>query len=82
MSDIVLDPALWESIEAGAQAYVEQWLVSEGDHVRAGQVLGRARLLQAVVDVVSAHPGVVEEIFVAVGDAFVPGKVLARVIAT
>jgi biotin carboxyl carrier protein len=82
MSEIVLDPSLWQAVEAGADAYIEQWLVCEGDHVRVGQVLGRANLLHALVDVTSTHAGVVEEIVVAAGEAFAPGTVLARVIAT
>lgn len=81
MTDIVVDPALWESVEAGSQAYVEQWLVAEGDHVHAGQSLARARLLHAAVDVPAAHTGIVEEILVAAGERFDPGTILARLIA-
>ena len=82
MSNVVLDPELWESVEAGAEAYIEQWLVAEGDHVHAGQVLARARLLHTLVDVPTAHAGVLEEIVVATGEKFPPGAVLARVAAT
>ena len=82
MSHIVLDPELWEAVEAGAQAFVEQWLVSEGDHVHAGQVLAQVRLLHNRVDVATAHAGVLEEIVVAAGETFAPGAVLARVAAT
>ncbi len=82
MSHIVLDPELWESVEAGTEAYVEQWLVCEGDHVHAGQVLLQAKLLHTRVDVPTAHAGVLEEIVVAAGERFAPGAVLGRVIAT
>ena len=82
MSSIVLDPELWESVEAGTEAYIEQWLVSEGDHVHAGQVLARAKLLHTLVDVPTAHAGVLEEIVVPAGEKFAPGTVLGRVIAT
>ena len=57
MSHIVLDPESWEAVEAGAEACVEQWLAAEGDHVHAGQVLGRARLLHALVDIPTPHEG-------------------------
>ena len=78
MSHIVLDPESWEAVEAGAEACVEQWLAAEGDHVHAGQVLGRARLLHALVDIPTPHAGVLEEIVVAAGERFAPGAVLAR----
>jgi len=82
MTNIVLDPALWESLEAGAEAYVEEWLVAEGDHVHTGQMLARANLIHNRVDLPSSHSGVVEEIMVAAGEKFVPGTVLARLVAT
>jgi pyruvate/2-oxoglutarate dehydrogenase complex dihydrolipoamide acyltransferase (E2) component len=82
MTDVVLDPALWESVEAGSEAFVEQWLVTEGDHVHAGQTLARANLIHTLVDVPSLHAGVLEEIIVPTGERFAPGTVLARVVAT
>jgi pyruvate dehydrogenase E2 component (dihydrolipoamide acetyltransferase) len=81
MNEIVLDPESRAAVEAGAEACVEQWLAAEGDHVHAGQVLGRARLLHTLVDLPTPHAGVLEEIVVAAGERFVPGAVLARVAA-
>jgi pyruvate/2-oxoglutarate dehydrogenase complex dihydrolipoamide acyltransferase (E2) component len=80
MTDVVLDPALWESVEAGAEAFVQAWLVSEGDQVHAGQTLARASLVHTLVDVPAAHAGVVEELVVPVGEKFAPGAVLARLV--
>ena len=82
MADIVLDPALWESIEAGAEAFIEEWLVAEGDHVHPGQRLARANLVHTMVDVPTAHGGVLEEIVVPVGEKFARGAVLARLLTT
>ena len=82
MADIVLDPALWESIEAGAEAFIEEWLVAEGDHVHPGQRLARANLVHTVVEVPAAHGGVLEEIVVPVGEKFARGAVLARLLTT
>lgn len=82
MTDIVLDPILWESVEAGAEASIEAWLVTEGDHVRAGQALARARLAHSTVEVPALHAGLVEEIVVPAGESFVHGAVLARLVAT
>lgn len=80
MSDVMVDPARWESVEGGNAAFVESWLACEGDHVRAGQLLGRARLSEWCVDIEALHDGVLEQICVPVGDSFAPGEVLARVI--
>jgi pyruvate/2-oxoglutarate dehydrogenase complex dihydrolipoamide acyltransferase (E2) component len=82
MSDIVLDPALWESLEAGAEAFIEEWLATEGDHVHAGQALAHASLLHTTVDVSASHAGMLEEILVPVGEKFSRGAVLARLIST
>ncbi len=82
MTDIVLDPALWEAMEAGAEAFIEQWLVAEGDHVHVGQTLARADLVHNRVDLPATHAGVLEEIVVAAGEKFAPGTVLARLLAT
>jgi hypothetical protein len=51
MSQVVLDPVCWESVEAGDSALIDRWLAAEGDQVRAGQVLAKATLVRESVDV-------------------------------
>lgn len=80
MTDIVFDPRRSEAIEAGDAALLLQWWVSEGDHVRAGQLLARVQVLGEAVDQVAPHAGTVEEILVPAGERFHPGQVLARLI--
>jgi pyruvate/2-oxoglutarate dehydrogenase complex dihydrolipoamide acyltransferase (E2) component len=80
IGDVVLDPLLWEALEAGDGARVECWLVSEGERVHAGQVIARARLLHQSLDVLAPHDGVLENIFVSAGDRFAHGTLLGRVI--
>jgi biotin carboxyl carrier protein len=80
MSDVVLDPELWESIEAGDSATVEQWLASEGDRVNAGDAIAIVRAVNEAIDVLAPHDGVLEQILVSAGDRFAPGHVLARVV--
>jgi pyruvate dehydrogenase E2 component (dihydrolipoamide acetyltransferase) len=82
MTDIILDPVLAEAVRAGPDAFIAQWLVSEGDHVHAGQPLARVDLLHTLVDVPSPHAGMVEEILVATGEKFDRKAVLARLVAT
>lgn len=81
MSDVILDPQRWESLEAGDQAVIESWLVAEGDHVRAGQVLAKASLVHESVDIEAPHAGMVEQIAVPAGEAFGPGHILARLVS-
>lgn len=80
MVDIVVDPQRWESLETGDTALIEQWLVSGGDHVAAGQVLARALLVHESLDVVAPHAGIVEDILVPAGERFGLGHVLARLV--
>ncbi|MFZ2650160.1 MAG: biotin/lipoyl-containing protein [Burkholderiaceae bacterium] len=82
MKDVVLDPALYESLEAGPDAMLEEWLAAEGDYVHCGQTLARASLVHAHVDVTAPRDGVVEDIVVPVGQTFARGAVLARLIDT
>lgn len=81
MTSIVLDPLRSEAIEAGDRALLAAWCVSEGDHVLAGETLARVLVLGEYVDVPAPHAGIMEEILVSVGERFLPGYVLARMIA-
>jgi len=80
MSEVILDPARWESIEAGDTAFIEDWFACEGDHVHARQVLGGVMLMQQKLDIEAPHDGVLEQICVAGGDTFGRGDVLALVV--
>lgn len=81
MVDIVVDPQRWESVEAGDTGLIDTWLVSEGDHVATGQLLGRALLAHERVDIVAPHAGCMEEILVPAGERFGAGHCLARLVA-
>ncbi len=80
MNDVTLDPLLWLALEAGDQAQLERWLVSEGDVVHAGELLAQVRLVRQTVDLAAPHSGVLESIRVPAGERFGRGAVLARVI--
>jgi pyruvate dehydrogenase E2 component (dihydrolipoamide acetyltransferase) len=80
MTDIVLDPFRWESMEAGESALLRCWLAAEGDHVRAGQPLAQATVVGECVDITAAHAGMLEEILVPAGQTFAPGRTLGRLV--
>lgn len=79
--DIVLDPLRWESLAAGDRACVQQWVVSENQHVVAGQLLVQLAVLGETVDIVAPHAGCIEEVLVPAGELFHRGQVLARMVA-
>jgi biotin carboxyl carrier protein len=78
MIDIVSDPRRWESAGTASDAKLESWLVEEGEHVNAGQLVAHASLAQQNVDVKAPDAGVVEQIAVSAGESFGPGYILAR----
>lgn len=81
MTDIVLDPLRWESLEAGDAATVVAWLASEGDHVHMGQPLAHVAVVGEQVAIEAPHAGVLEQVLVPAGERFGPGHVLARLVA-
>lgn len=80
MTDVVLDPHRWQSVEAGDTAVLERWLACEGDHVDRGAPIATVRLVGESVDVVAPHSGIVEQILLSEGERFPAGHVLARMI--
>jgi pyruvate dehydrogenase E2 component (dihydrolipoamide acetyltransferase) len=80
MTNIVLDALLSEAIEAGDQALLAGWRVSEGDHVRMGQALAHVRVLGQGIDIAAPHAGMVEEIVVPAGEQVAPGQIIARLV--
>lgn len=81
MTDVVLDPVFWELMESGAPACVQQWLVSEGDAVHAGQAIAAIQIGLDTVPLPAPHSGTVEEILIGAGGPFSQGATLARLIA-
>lgn len=78
MVDVRLESRRWEKAGEDAEAVLESWLVDEGDHVDAGQVLCKASLASQGVDVAAPAAGIVEQIAVSAGEKFCPGYILVR----
>ena len=78
MVDVRIDPQRWEQADADAEALLESWLVDEGDHVDAGQLLAKASLVSQGLEVASPAAGIVEQIAVSAGEKFGPGYILVR----
>ena len=59
------------------EALVDQWLVKEGDHVDAGQVVARVVLVKTTLEVTAPANGVIQRILVPAEQTFAKGKPLA-----
>lgn len=77
MTDITLPDDVWEGVEPGTEALVEQWLVREGERVAAGQVVATIVLVKTNLDVTAPADGVIERILVAAEQTVRPGQPLA-----
>jgi pyruvate/2-oxoglutarate dehydrogenase complex dihydrolipoamide acyltransferase (E2) component len=77
MTDVVLPDAVWEGVDPGVEALVDQWLVREGEHVSAGQVLAKVVLVKANLEVTAPAAGVLERILVPAEKTFAKGRPLA-----
>jgi len=64
MTDIVLPDDVWEGVEAGTEALVDQWLVREGDRVARGQPVAKVVLVKTNIEVTAPASGVIERILV------------------
>ena len=78
MIDLVLDAAAWKDVEAGTQALLDKWLVSEGAAVQAGQPLAAVVLVKSTLEVVAPVAGTLAAILVRESDTFGPGQPLGR----
>ena len=77
MTDIVLDDAVWQDVEEGTEALLQEWQVAAGDSVEAGQVLCVAELVKTTHEVTAPSAGTIASLAVAAEDTFGRGAVLA-----
>lgn len=78
MIDIVMSDAVWQDVEEGTEALLQDWLVKPGDAVSAGQALAVVELVKTTHEVTAPADGVVASIEVAAQDTFGRSAVLAR----
>lgn len=75
--DVTLDPQHWDDLPDDAEAVVDAWLVVEGAHVDAGQVIARVTLAKSALDVDSPSAGILVRIVVPAGRSFPRGGSIA-----
>ena len=77
MTDVRLDDAHWEGVDAGTEALVDAWQVKEGEHVAAGQPLVKVVLVKTALEVAAPVAGVIERILKPAESTFARGAPLA-----
>jgi len=77
MTDVLLPDEVWEGVEPGTEALVDQWLVREGERVNAGQTLAKVVLVKANLEVIAPADGVLERILVPAEGTFPKGRPIA-----
>lgn len=77
MIELTLGVDAWRDVEPGVEALVDEWLVAEGDAVRAGQVLANVVLVKTNQEIVSPADGRIEKIVVPANETFAQGKPIA-----
>lgn len=77
MIALTLSDELWSDADADTEALLEQWLVSAGDRVQAGQAVATAVIVKTNVEVLAPTDGVLAAILVPAGETFARGVALA-----
>jgi len=78
MIDVTMADTVWQDVEDGTEALLQEWLVQPGDSVSEGQVLGVVELVKTTHEITAPAGGVVAGLAVAAQDTFGRGAVLAR----
>lgn len=77
MTDIALPDDVWEGVEPGTEALVEQWLVRAGERVAAGQIVAKVVLVKTSLEVAAPTDGVIERILIPAQQTIKRGQPLA-----
>lgn len=76
MSQVTLPDELWQDVEPGTEALVDDWLVKPGDRVDAGQLLAKVVLVKTNLELTAPRAGIVEQILVPAEETFKRGQPL------
>lgn len=74
--EIVLPDDIWQDVEPGTEALVDDWLVAEGAAVTAGQPIARVVVVKTSHEVTAPADGVIEKIRVKAEETFARGAPL------
>jgi len=69
----------WAGVEAGTEALLERWLVTQGAHVHQGQPIAEIVLVKTNMQVEAPSDGVLSRILVAQEATFGPDQALGEI---
>jgi len=79
MIDVKMEGPVWDDVEEGTEALLQDWQVAVGDTVSACQVLVIAELVKTTHEITAPAAGRVAALLVAAGDTFGRSQVLAQI---
>jgi len=79
VTEVTLPDDVWQDVEPGTEALVDEWFVKEGDVVQSGQRLANVVLVKTNHEVEAPVAGIVERILVAEESTFARGQPLATI---
>jgi biotin carboxyl carrier protein len=79
MIDVKMEGNVWDDVEEGTEALLQDWQVKVGDQVAAGQLLVAAELVKTTHEITAPAAGRVSALLVAEGDTFGRSDVLAQI---
>ena len=78
MTAIHLQDDAWEDIDEGTEALLDEWHVSEGDSVEAGQLVASVMVVKTSFEVLAPAAGTVGKLLVEAQGNFARGQALAE----
>jgi biotin carboxyl carrier protein len=79
MIKVTMADDVWDDVEEGTEALLQDWQVKPGEAVAAGQLLVLAELVKTTHEIVAPAAGRLAAILVAEGDTFGRGQALAEI---
>lgn len=78
MIAINLPDSVWDDVEPGTEALLEEWTVPVGATVKAGQTVAIVVMVKTSVEIVAPVDGVLGQILIPAGDSIARGHPLAN----
>lgn len=79
MTEVQLQEEAWADAEEDTEALLDEWHVTAGDSVNAGQPVATVMVAKTKFEVVAPVAGKVAELKVAAQDNFVRGQAIATI---